>query len=137
MSFFVLLFACSSDLPAGWEDALPVDSFSQADCDGSPYEAYESTVSADLSGDPLQVLASDVPFRCVQDVEGYYRTEGTTLQVLVQPIDMHPSEVAACDCLYDLTIGVEGVQADAVDLYRRWDAGNEPNDPVFVGSAAR
>lgn len=135
MTLFAILFACSPDLPAGWEDAEPVTSLFQAECDGNPYEDYATTVDATLGGDPVSIEVGEAHFRCAQDVEGYYRMEGETLEVLVQPIDMKPGVVAACDCLYDLSIEVAGVQATSVDVYRRWDALNEPNDPVLMGSA--
>ena len=47
-------------------------------------------------------------FRCAQSVEGFWLAEHDTLHVLVQPIDMDPSEVAGCDCLYDLSMTVPG-----------------------------
>jgi hypothetical protein len=54
--------------------------------------------------------------------------------VLVQPIDMNPSAVAACDCLYEIRMTVPVEVPATVTLYRRWDALNEPNDPVEIGS---
>ncbi len=57
----LLLAACGPDLPAGWEDAVPVDSLTQTECLGiSPYEAHDERVEGDLGASPLEVdLAPD------------------------------------------------------------------------------
>ena len=76
-------------------------------------------------------------FRCEQALEGFARISGGKLGVLVQPVDLIPSAVAGCDCLYDIGIAIEDLKKGslAVELYRRWDNLNEPNDPEKVGSA--
>lgn len=76
-------------------------------------------------------------FRCEQDVEGYYQIEGDTLSVLVQPVDMNPSQTAKCDCLYDIDMEIGDLAAGSltVELFRRWDNINDDNDPVAVGEA--
>ncbi len=127
----VLLLVACTDLPEGWEDAAPIEDFSQKACDGSPYEEYETTVTAAPEGDATRFEWENAHFRCAQDVEGFYRFDGPLLQVLVQPVDMHPSVVAGCDCLYNIDFSVEGAD-DGWELWRRWDALNEPNDPVLV-----
>jgi hypothetical protein len=77
-------------------------------------------------------------FRCEQDVEGYFRATGNKLDILVQPIDMHPAAVAGCDCGYNITFTVRPLSAGTLQttLYRRWDAINTPNDPVQIASEA-
>lgn len=134
--FWTWWWACGVDLPAGWQDAVPVDSLEQAACEGSPYDTgVVPEVTADLGSDPLHVDATAVQFRCGQDVEGFWKENGASVEVLVQPVDMNPTSVAACDCLYDLAIDVgtpEGTPEEIV-LWRRWDAINDPNDPVEVG----
>ncbi|MEQ1570071.1 MAG: hypothetical protein ABMA64_30840 [Myxococcota bacterium] len=134
------LFACGVDLPPGWEDAVPVESLAQQPCGGSPYDTgISSIVTAELAADPLTVDATAVPFRCAQDVEGFWKESGDQVDVLVQPIDMDPRQVAGCDCLYDLAIVVGSPDAapSAVTLWRRWDSLNDPNDPVKVGEVTR
>ena len=132
----VLLLACAPDLPSDWEDAEPVDDFSQEECDGSPMDTgWASTVSASAGGPGLRVVGDDLPFRCEQEVEGFYRTSGEAVDVLVQPVDMDPRSVAACDCLFRVRAGVPEDPPATVTLYRRWDNINDDNDPVLVGTA--
>lgn len=132
------LTACLPDLPAGWEGAEPVADLVQKECAGSPYDTgIAPEVTADLAADPLTVQATAMHFRCAQDVEGFWKQDGATVDVLVQPIDMHPTAVAGCDCLYDLdvTVGSPDPQAAEVVVWRRWDDWNDPNPPVEVGRA--
>lgn len=133
LMFFLFSLGCT-DLPEGWEDALVVEDFTQGQCQGDPYGDYDETVTAEVQGADLAFDWRQAPFRCEQDVEGFYRTEGDRLQVLVQPRDMHPTSVAKCDCLYDLTFAVPDWDGPW-DAYRRWDAINDPNEPVLVGSS--
>jgi hypothetical protein len=83
-----------------------------------------------------QSLAYDhAHFRCVQDVEAFAKRSEHALDVLVQPIDLHPRAVATCDCLYDMSTRLESMSGTQdIALYRRWDALNQPNDPVSIGS---
>lgn len=130
----LLALACAPDLPVGWEDATRMDDFTQRECSGDPYGEYTSTVEASFSGQGTAVTADQVPFRCAQEVEGYLRWEGALAQILVQPVDMNPSAVAGCDCLYRLDMGLDD-PASEVTVWRRWDNLNDPNDPVEVGTA--
>ena len=131
--FVFVLFACGSHLPAGWEDAQPVEDLTQSVCGNSPYEAYDERAVAH-QGDPLEIEVFEMPFRCAQDVEAFWMETSGTLSVLVQPVDMSPGVVASCDCLYDLDIrvGSPAVEPDVVEVVRRWDELNEDNDPVAV-----
>ncbi len=126
----------SPDLPEGWEDAEPVSSLVQAECDGDPYDGAEGFLEASAAAGEVVVTYGDAHFRCAQDVEAFYRLEGAVLSILVQPIDMDPKNVAACDCLYDVDLTVDGLDAGAltVELFRRWDNINDPNDPELVDS---
>lgn len=126
----------SVDLPAGWEDAKRVTQLTQDDCSGSPYEGADERISVTPGTGKLAIDYQEAHFRCEQDVEGFYRSTGSALDVLVQPIDMDPDSVAACDCLYDVTIGIDPVAPGSrqVTVYRRWDNINDPNDPVRIGS---
>lgn len=134
--FLLLLTACV-DLPPGWEDARPVTDLQQSDCEGSPYdsdvpetviEAVADEAGVDLSVEPLH-------FRCAQPVAGFWRTTGTAVEVLLQPVDMNPSAVAGCDCLYRIEATVPAPEAEQVTVWRRWDNLNAPNPPEEVGEA--
>lgn len=131
------LVGCGADLPEGWEDAVPIADLVQHECAGNPYEDYDERVEVEFI-EPVEVAYREAHFRCEQDVEAFARIDGTVLGVLVQPVDLHPNAVPDCDCLYDVTMRVaefEGVPSE-VGLWRRWDALNEPNAPVFIGSAS-
>lgn len=132
----MMIAGCGPELPTGWESAKTVDSLVQQECGGSPYEGYTTTVESDLTGDPLEVSVASAHFRCAQDVEAFWQREGDLLEVLVQPVDMHPGAVAGCDCLYDLDIDVTSTDEPPTNLvvWRRWDALNEPNEPERLGS---
>lgn len=126
------------DLPAGWESAERVAGLIQLECEGNPYEGYDERVAFEAGEGSVVIEYSEAHFRCAQDVEGFVRGETGALDVLVQPVDMDPEMVTACDCLYDITIELDPVRAGEhpITVYRRWDNLNEPNDPVQIGSAA-
>jgi hypothetical protein len=128
--------ASTPDLPADWQGANRVTDLIQLDCQGSPLDGSNERATF-LPGDGrLGVQYDEAHFRCEQDVEGFYKDAGEALDVLVQPVDMHPSSVAACDCLYDIAIAIERLAAGSrrVTLFRRWDDINEPNDPVEIAT---
>lgn len=132
------LLGCSSpDLPAGWEDAVRIEGLTQKECKGSSLDANAGeTLVVGAKAGAVSIAYDAAHFRCAQDVEGFERTEASKLMVLVQPIDMNPSEVAGCDCLYDIGMTIDGLERGktSVELYRRWDNLNTPNDPKLVGS---
>ncbi len=125
------------DLPAGWEDAKRVSDFTQADCDGSPYDSDvpDVTVTATADAGAVTVSAEPLDFRCAQDVEGFWKASGGAVDLLVQPIDMNPRAVAGCDCLYRIDATIESPEAESVTVWRRWDNLNDGNDPVKEGEA--
>ena len=132
------LVACSNDddLPPGWEDAEPVAELTQSSCsEGAPGKHDEHATFA--PGEKrVDVEYLDAHFRCEQRVEGFYKDSGGRLDVLVQPVEMHPSSVTRCDCLYDIGVAIEDIRAGSrtVTLFRRWDDLNDPNDPVTIDS---
>jgi hypothetical protein len=147
LAFFVpLLIACggsddrpvSADLPVGWESAKRVAELVQLECSGSPYDNPNERVSFNAGTGKLGIDYREAHFRCVQDVEGFSREAGARIDVLVQPIDMNPQSVAACDCLYDITILLDPVTSGAHDVavYRRWDNLNDPNEPIRIGGGS-
>jgi len=137
-----LLVGCAPDLPEGWQDAESVDDFTQDECDdtgGTDPDEVETTVTATADDPGLRVVGEGVFFRCSQDVEGFFRTRGDAVDVLVQPVDMNPRSVAKCDCSYRIEAGIPEEPPATVNLYRRSDHHGqdegEPNDPTLVGSA--
>lgn len=133
----LVLAACAPDLPAGWEDAEPIRDLVQSPCEGSPYdpEQIETEVTATRAGDAVEVEAEPVVFRCEQAVEGFWKAVDGGVAALLQPEDMHPTVVAACDCTFRFTFSVPDADATYVEVWRRWDDWNDPNDPVPAGAA--
>jgi acyl carrier protein len=127
--------ACSGpDLPAGWEHAESVTSFTQAQCNGSaglPGSPSE-TVDVVAGAGELRVAYHAAHFRCEQTVEGFVRRGPNSVDFLVQPKDMHPTKVAGCDCLYEITMSASAPSGHtAITVYRRWDG---DTSPVVEGS---
>jgi hypothetical protein len=123
------------DLPAGWEGAQRIEHFEQHPCGDSALNAPAEMIDVEAAQDGIRVDYEHAHFRCEQDVEGYLRETGTKLDVLVQPIDMNPKAVAACDCTYAvaMTLPAKSGQHE-VTVYRRWDNINDDNDPVKIGA---
>jgi hypothetical protein len=124
------LVACSGpDLPAGWEHAESVTSFTQAQCSGSaglPGGPSE-TVDVVAGVGEVRVAYHDAHFRCEQTVEGFVRRGRNSVDFLVQPKDMHPTKVAGCDCLYEITMSASAPSGHtAITVYRRWDGDTSP-----------
>jgi len=135
----LLLAGCGPDLPPDWVDAELVTTLDQSACtEGDPYGSHVEDIFADGREGGVDVEYLGAHFRCEQELEAYWLVDGTELKVLVQPLEMDPKEVAACDCLYDLWLRLEPVEADTwvLHLWRRWDNLNDPNDPVPIGSEA-
>ena len=128
--------ADSADLPQGWENARHAKNLVQDACTNSMDFSDEG---AELTGGTgnIGVDYRRAHFRCEQDVEGFFKIADGSVDILVQPIDMHPGAVTLCDCGYDITFLVEPVAAGTIQatLYRRWDAINDPNDPVPIAAA--
>lgn len=130
----VLLLACA-DLPDGWENARRIDDFHQEQCEGSAYDTgVVVAVTASAEADATAVAATNVGFRCAQDVEGFWQDGDAGVEVLVQPIDMDPAAVAACDCLYALDMTVPSL-ADVVAFYTRGDHLSGRDEPTLLGTA--
>lgn len=130
----MFLLAACADLPEGWEDAERIADFSQSPCSGDPYEGPEATVTTSVDDGATAFVYDAAQFRCSQDVEGFARIDGDVLGVLVQPVDMNPSSIAKCDCLYRLEFTVPEWDG-AWEVWRRWDAINDPNDPELVATS--
>jgi hypothetical protein len=128
--------ACNPDLPEGWEGAARL-ALTQSPCEGSAYDgSTPETVSVTPHTGGLSIRYTGAHFRCEQAVEGFVRSDGFEVALLVQPEDMAPFGVAGCDCLYDIEAAMEVAPGEySVSVYRRWDSINKPNPPVLVGSS--
>src|ERR1019366_6865324 len=140
-SLALSLLACSGskpDLPAGWEGAHAVTSFTQAACGGSadaPDAPSESIVASATPGS-VRVAYHAAHFRCDQSVEGFARTSPGGIDFLVQPTDMNPAHVAGCDCLYEVTLASSRPPGPTtVPVYRRWDNEGGAPEPLEIGTA--
>ena len=74
-------------------------------------------------------------FRCSQPVEAFVRRGKSSVDVLVQPVDMNPDSIAECDCQYNIVMGIDDIPYGdniRIRVYRRWDNINSDNDPEFV-----
>lgn len=132
------LLACSkADLPAGWESAQSVKSFTQAACGGSPGPGSPAeSIDVDAGQGSVNVDYHAAHFRCDQTVEGFMRTGLKSVDFLVQPTNMNPSSVAECDCLYEITLAANvPAGPTTVTVYRRWDEQSGNTNPVEIGTA--
>lgn len=125
------------DLPQGWSGAARIAELTQSKCQGDAYSGLAETVAARAEDGAVAIDYGHAHFRCAQDVEGFVRRGDGALDVLVQPIDMDPSTVARCDCLYDVTMRLPVASgAYVVTVYRRWDSLNDNDTPKRVGEAS-
>lgn len=140
--FSVALAACGTgdnpgndpDLPGGWDDAMRLDSLSQSECAGTPGDEPEN-VSATGRPDGLHIDYRRAPFRCSQAVEGFVRRRDAATDVLIQPVEMHPTSVAKCDCVYDIGFTLEiPMEHHTVSVFRRADELNDDTNPVLAGT---
>ena len=140
MACAFVLGACSDsakDLPSGWDGAAPAKNLVQEMCSSSMEDFAKEQASFTGGTGNIGVDYQYAHFRCLQDVEGFFKASDGAVDILVQPIDMHPASVAACDCAYNITFLVEPLSAGTLQttLYRRWDGQNSQNDPVPIASA--
>lgn len=128
------LLACNlgPELPEGWEDAAPVDDFHQEECGGSPYgddtggggvDTGALALVAEADGTTaVSVSAGPIAARCSQDLTAYWQLGGSGAEVLIQPVDLHPSTVAKCDCTYAVSMSVPTPAPVTLDVWQRSDA---------------
>ena len=137
VAFSLLACSGSPDLPAGWEGARAVTSFTQAACGGS-FGPDSPKETIDVKGDlgSVHVAYHGAHFRCAQSVEGFVRTGPKSVDFLVQPTDMNPTSVAECDCTYEITLAANAASGPtAVTVYRRWDSQSGSTVPLEIGTA--
>ncbi len=144
--FFTMLFtlagttlvACGPDLPGGWEDAVTVDEFAADEIGETDWEDPELDqvhISGNLDRLEAAYLGS---FPCTTDLEGFQRIDGTDIDLLVQPTDLHPGEVAGSDCTFDIDFTVVGLDEGTyhVRVYRRdSDMVDDTLATILVGEA--
>jgi hypothetical protein len=142
------LLACTDatygapDLPDDWAAATHIERLEQSDCSGFAVTSPSEELAASVADGTIEVSYKHARFRCQQDVEAFARSEGTTIDVLVQPINLNPPLVAKCECAYDLSIVLPAVKRGRLEpgsyevrVSRRWDNINKPNPPVSIGTA--
>jgi hypothetical protein len=124
----------NADLPDSWAGAqeLAVD---QSSCGGNPYLPSHEGLMLVRDMARLRGTYVKAPFRCNQSVCAYALVDRAGARVLVQPCQMNPATVTKCDCLYDVSFTLGGVEAGTmVELHRRWDryAATEEPEPMLV-----
>ena len=123
------LVACGVlELPDGWEEAVPATDFESIEQGAADYDDPElGAVYISGNVDRLEVshLAS---FPCTESLEGFQRVEGTQVDLLIQPMDLHPNAVAGSDCAVDIDFAILDLDEGTyhVSLYRR---DNDQVDP--------
>jgi hypothetical protein len=119
----------SDTLPAGWAGAQAL-TIQQTACKGATL-APATTFELTDAGGMLAGAVKDLSFRCQQTACAYVVDSGATTRVLVQPCDLHPTNVTKCSCWYDVTFTLPA-RADrtAVELYRRDDFYGATTPPV-------
>jgi len=145
----LFLFACGSDLPDGWEAAEEIENITQSECEGDPYADEEeaensgesleaSQITAEVDGTSLKLNYNEAVCRCEQAVEGVSLVEDSKISVLVQPENMNPSQVAKCDCMYDIEITIPQLTTGEYDLefFQRRDNYGGEAEMVLVETLA-
>jgi hypothetical protein len=138
--FAAFALACTR-VPPEWRDASQAANVHQSDCVGTLADLDQGRRERiEVRGETgaLHVDYLDAHFRCEQRVTAYVKVAGVKVDVLVQPIEMHPASVAKCDCLYNIAIDVPRLAAGVyeVTLQRRSDDRQTPNDPATIGRAS-
>lgn len=117
-----LLAGCPADLlPEGWEDATEVDEIDVTDLgttDPEDPELDEVHISGNLDRLEVRYTAS---FPCSDDLRAYQVVEGTDVDILVQPDDLHPDAVTGSDCTTQLQITLVDLSEGTyhVSVFRR------------------
>ena len=106
------------DLPPEFAGAEQI-SISQDGCNDSSILLHTEYL---VLNQPDRLTYRNAHFRCSQDLCGYALQQENEYHVLVQPCDMDPESVAACDCLNDVGIPIQIPGGPkSVKVWRRWD----------------
>ena len=107
-------------LPDGWSGAQAL-TIGQTTCKGNSPAASTSFELSAANG-MLAGVIKDVAFRCQQTACAYVSEDGAKTRVLVQPCDLHPTNVPKCGCPYDVSFTLPARTArTSVEVYRRDD----------------
>lgn len=140
LPMLLLLTACGGEdepeLPPGWEEATLLVDFGQTECTGDPIDEQRTAeINGNILSGAIRVTWTNAVFRCEQALEAYTRRDGTRIDLLVQPVELMPEEVARCDCYYDLDAGFNVPEDLAtVGFYTRRDEVGGPSSPNLVGT---
>jgi hypothetical protein len=124
-------------IPAGWNGAQPL-AIQQSACNSDGVSVTPTLDVTEASGVIAGTL-KDASFRCQQSLCAYVSDSGPTTRVLLQPCDLHPTNVPKCDCAYDVTFTL-GTRADrtAIEIYQRLDfyGATTPPVPMLIATKA-
>lgn len=130
------LCACGPELPDGWEEAAAADEFVAEELGAADYEDPDLG-AVYISGNLDRLEARyHAAFPCTEDLEGFQRVDGDTVDLLVQPTDLHPDAVAGSDCTFDIDFTLVDLDEGTyhVRMYRRDnDQVDEDLEAVLVG----
>ena len=140
--FTALLSSCESgggsnafELPSGWENAELIENLFIEPCKGGMEEErkVETVINGVLEFVKVEII--DLMFRCSQPVQAFQKQNKSGIDILIQPTDMNPDEIAACDCRYNMVLGVE-VTGDElkVNVYYRGDNISGHSEPTLLAS---
>ncbi len=131
------LVACqTAQLPEGWEDAVPADEFESEEIEATDPEDPDLD-AVHISGNLDRLEASyRGSFPCTEQLEGFQQVDGTDVDLLVQPEDLHPDAVAGSDCTFDIDFVLTDLDEGTyhVRVYRRDSDQVDPDmEAVLVG----
>lgn len=116
-------------IPAGWTGARPL-TIQQSACKGDG-SVVTATFDVTETAGAVEGTLKDVSFRCQQTLCAYAIDSGATTRVLVQPCDLHPTNVPKCGCTVDVTFALPArVDRIAVEVYQRVDFYGATTPPV-------
>ena len=75
----------------------------------------------------------DVAFRCKQPLDGFLRRSPDQIDLLLQPINMDPRDVAKCTCTFDVEADVVAKGTVAFSGFVRGDNYGGVQEPKQVG----
>ena len=121
-------------LPEGWEEAIQADSFRWEELGTVDSVEWAGFGTMQLFGnyDSIDVNYQD-SFPCTEQLRAFVRVDGEQIDLLVQPVDLHPSAVAGSNCVMEMTVHAPDLEQGrySIALYRR------DNDVVDPDMAVR
>jgi hypothetical protein len=116
--------------------AVPLGNLRQSSCGRG--KVAEPTVEAKATSGHISAIAREVTFRCNQPAHALIRRGSKELELLVEPLDMDPTNIPKCICNYDLEFEIDGLSRGTYTLtvFHRGDHQWDTQDAVRVGSAS-